>query len=304
IAYQFGWATGYVLLPGIAYLTRNFRHMIIATTVPEILWLYWLYRTPESIRWQLTNNKSEDAKKSVMNAVRTNNMPMDGAEQKFIALKTTLENEKIRQTKETSSFIELWKRAQIRKYTIIFYCTWFVNAFVYYGIALNIADFVGDLFVNFAIAGLVEFPAYIILMIAFKYIGRKKLTSTAMFGCGLSLLLSVAFNYTKITSATTVLTMCGKFFTTSSFAILYVFSAEVYPTIVRQIGVGSCSVAGRMGSILSPFVKEMSQFTGPWLSLTTFGILCVLDSFLVVFLPETMDKEIPDTFGDTQKLNQ
>ncbi|RWR99591.1 solute carrier family 22 member 8-like protein, partial [Leptotrombidium deliense] len=72
IAYQFGWATGYVLLPGIAYLTRNFRHMIIATTVPEILWLYWLYRTPESIRWQLTNNKSEDAKKSVMNAVRTN----------------------------------------------------------------------------------------------------------------------------------------------------------------------------------------------------------------------------------------
>ncbi|RWS23965.1 organic cation transporter protein-like protein [Leptotrombidium deliense] len=304
IAYQFGWTTGYVLLPGIAYLTRNFRHMIIAMTVPEILWLFWLYRIPESIRWQLTNNKLEDAKKSVMNAVRTNNMPMDGAEQKFNALKSTLEKEMIRQTKETSGFTELWKRAEIRKYTIIFYCTWFVNAFVYYGISLNIANFVGDLFVNFAIAGLVEFPAFVSVIIAFKYIGRKKVTAISIFGCGFSLLLAVAFTYTKISSATTVLTMFGKFFASSTFAILYVFSAEVYPTIVRQIGVGSCAVAGRMGSILSPFVKEMSQFTGTWFTLTIFGSLCVLDSFLVLFLPETMNKEIPDTFGDTQKSNE
>lgn len=38
--------------------------------------------------------------------------------------------------------------------------------------------------------------------------------------------------------------------------IVYVYSSEVYPTVLRQIGVGSCSVAGRAGSIIAPFIKE------------------------------------------------
>ena len=51
--------------------------------------------------------------------------------------------------------------------------------------------------------------------------------------------------------------MIGKFCVTSSFGIIYVYSAEIYPTVVRNVGVGSSSMVGRIGSILAPFVKEM-----------------------------------------------
>ncbi|RWS02214.1 solute carrier family 22 member 8-like protein, partial [Dinothrombium tinctorium] len=74
IAYQFGWATGYVILPCIAYLVRDFRILII----------------PESIRWQLTHGKEKQAIKSLMNAMKVNKLPMDGIDEKINILKQNL----------------------------------------------------------------------------------------------------------------------------------------------------------------------------------------------------------------------
>jgi OCT family organic cation transporter-like MFS transporter 4/5 len=55
--------------------------------------------------------------------------------------------------------------------------------------------------------------------------------------------------------------MIGKFCVTCSFGIIYVYSAEIYPTVVRGVGVGSSSMVGRIGSILAPFVKELVGIT-------------------------------------------
>lgn len=58
--------------------------------------------------------------------------------------------------------------------------------------------------------------------------------------------------------------MIGKLCISSSFAMIYVYSAELFPTVVRNIGVGSCSMMARVGSILAPYVKELvSSFTTP-----------------------------------------
>jgi hypothetical protein len=46
----------------------------------------------------------------------------------------------------------------------------------------------------------------------------------------------------------------GKFGISSSFALIYVFTAELIPTIVRTIGVGMSSTFARFGSIAAPFV--------------------------------------------------
>ena len=48
--------------------------------------------------------------------------------------------------------------------------------------------------------------------------------------------------------------MIGKFCISASFAIVYVYSAEVFPTVLRTTGVGSSSMFARFGSILAPYV--------------------------------------------------
>lgn len=51
--------------------------------------------------------------------------------------------------------------------------------------------------------------------------------------------------------------MTGKFFNTASFDIVYIYSAEIFPTVVRNVGVGSSSAWARVGALVAPFIKEV-----------------------------------------------
>lgn len=61
----------------------------------------------------------------------------------------------------------------------------------------------------------------------------------------------------------TVLVMVGKFGVTAAFSMVYVYTAELYPTVVRNMGVGISSMASRLGSILSPYFIYLGKSRGP-----------------------------------------
>ena len=54
-----------------------------------------------------------------------------------------------------------------------------------------------------------------------------------------------------------VFAMLIKFCMSISYYIIYIYSAEIYPTLVRQVGVGCNSSLARIGSCIAPFVKEL-----------------------------------------------
>lgn len=45
-----------------------------------------------------------------------------------------------------------------------------------------------------------------------------------------------------------------------SFTTVYLFSGELFPTVVRNIGVGTSSMCARIGSITAPFVVSLVSF--------------------------------------------
>lgn len=57
--------------------------------------------------------------------------------------------------------------------------------------------------------------------------------------------------------------MVGKFGVTAAFSMVYVYTAELYPTVVRNMGVGVSSTASRLGSILSPYFIYLGKSRGP-----------------------------------------
>ena len=59
-----------------------------------------------------------------------------------------------------------------------------------------------------------------------------------------------------------VMSMMGKFGIAAAFAIVYVYTAEIFPTPIRSLGIGICSTSARFGGIIAPFVVHLviSQF--------------------------------------------
>ena len=146
---------------------------------------------------------------------------------------------------------------------MIFWFSFAVNAFIYHGISLNIEQIGGNLYVNFAIAGLVEIPSLLLNIFGLKYLGRKYFTVGTMLLASLSYITIVLMSAYKepigvhFQTLKLLFSMTGKLFIFSSFNAIYIHSGEIFPTVLRHTGIGSCSIAARIGSILAPFVKEL-----------------------------------------------
>lgn len=45
----------------------------------------------------------------------------------------------------------------------------------------------------------------------------------------------------------------GKFAVTTAYSIVYGYTVELYPTVLRTTALGSCSTMGKLGSIIAPY---------------------------------------------------
>ncbi|GBN23596.1 hypothetical protein AVEN_206857-1 [Araneus ventricosus] len=67
-----------------------------------------------------------------------------------------------------------------------FFCRRFTNAFMYYGISYNTNELAGDPFLNFALYGVIEIPAYILTLFVIQSKGRRRPEALSCLAAGLS----------------------------------------------------------------------------------------------------------------------
>ena len=97
------------------------------------------------------------------------------------------------------------------------------------------------------------------------------------------------------------LALLGKLCLASSFSVVYIHSAEIFPTTVRNSGMGLVSVAARVGGIMAPFIVSLGEFI-PQLQFTVLGLMSLLAGLLNLRLPETAGRQLPDTITDLSDL--
>ncbi|KAF1449044.1 Solute carrier family 22 member 13, partial [Spheniscus demersus] len=92
---------------------------------------------------------------------------------------------------------------------------------------------------------------------------------------------------------TTVLAIIGKFTASASFSTSYIYSAELFPTVVRQTGVGLCSMSARVAGIIAPLIRLLDQYHRA-IPMAVFGSAPVVGGLLCVLLPETRGTDLAD----------
>ena len=99
--------------------------------------------------------------------------------------------------------------------------------------------------------------------------------------------------------------MIGKFGVASSLAVMFVYTAELFPTSMRNTAVGTCSLFARIGGMLAPQVVSLGNLCFPSLPLVFMGVLSLIGGLLILaLLPETLGKPLPDTIKDALNLEK
>uniref|UniRef100_A0A8C5IMZ6 Solute carrier family 22 member 13 n=1 Tax=Junco hyemalis TaxID=40217 RepID=A0A8C5IMZ6_JUNHY len=167
----------------------------------------------------------------------------------------------------------------------------FVNSFVYYGLSLNVTNFGLDIYLTQLAFGAVEIPARFACIFTLQRFGRRKTQAVLLVLSGLVCLIITGIPEDQPV-ATTVLATIGKFAASASFSTSYVYAAELFPTVVRQTGVGLCSVSARVAGILAPLVRLLGQHHRA-IPMAVFGSAPVLGGLLCILLPETCESSLP-----------
>ena len=85
-----------------------------------------------------------------------------------------LEGKKKDKVENGASILDLFKTPNLRKNTLISYFNWFTASFVYYALTFDSGTLIpGNIYINFAVSGLIEIPAYTICIVLLFYLGRR-----------------------------------------------------------------------------------------------------------------------------------
>ena len=71
------------------------------------------------------------------------------------------------------TLLDIMKYPRLRMKTLLMYFNWFTSSFILYGIALNWQALTGGLFLNFAIAAALDFPAKLLALVSLVWLGRR-----------------------------------------------------------------------------------------------------------------------------------
>lgn len=128
----------------------------------------------------------------------------------------------------------------------------------YYGISYSIPNLSGDRYLNFMIGGGIELAAYLLAFVILNSFGRKYPLMIYLLLSGvlcIGTVVSTRFipSHVVDTEALTIgFALVGKAAVVSCFCAIFIYSNEIFPTVIRTFSVGACTFFGRVGSLLAP----------------------------------------------------
>nr|XP_022308955.1 organic cation transporter protein-like [Crassostrea virginica] len=290
------YCAGMFLMILVAFYERDWFYLQIWLAIPCVpTLLYWIPGLiPESPRWLASRGRTKEASKILKKMAKVNQ------------IKKEVDVSKIIREDDVGIRVilrELFHSKILMRRLFIVTANWVVAAFIYYGLTMNVGSLGGNIYENFSLLILVELLGYSMIFLLNRT-GRKYVLLTSIFGCGaasIGSILLILFAENSLHWLHILLSLVSRFGIAVLFGVLYVYTGELFPTVIRSIVMGTVSVGARIGSIISPYLYDVSDGKlGKMIPLISYAVITITVGVCSIRLPETNNRKLMETVAEVE----
>ncbi|XP_078518432.1 solute carrier family 22 member 6-A-like [Lissotriton helveticus] len=291
-----GFPLGQLLLAGVAYGIRDWRWLQFAMSAPFYLIFLLSWFIPESARWLILNGRTSEAVNSLRKVARINGK-QEESKKLTVELVETHMKEASRMTPSTS-LLDLVRTPGIRRISCCLVLIWFSSSLGFYSLALDLQNFGLNVFLVQVCFGILDIFITQSSISAMDFFGRQMSLSFCLVTAGLLNLANI-FVPQGMKMVRTALATVGKGCFSGAIAVMFTFSGELYPTAIRQTGLGFLAMIARVGAMVAPVIPMIASHVS-FLPAVIIGTMAITAGLSAYTLMETRNSTLLDTVEEME----
>ncbi|XP_070534566.1 organic cation transporter protein-like [Ptychodera flava] len=280
-----------LLLAGISLAARSdWRKIQLFVLLNCTLFIPYYCIIDESPRWLFQKGRLEETEKLFEKIAKWN---------KTTYLRQSLESSNIKEESDKrgspiSALTSLFVRKELRYRTISISVGWFSLGAFYYGITYNFNFVTNNASLTLGLISIGDLIAYALCWPMLKYLPRRWLLFSSMT---VSALFWIVAGIVDNEAMKVALCVGAKMISLIVYTSFFGYSAELFPTEVRNASVGLGQTLAHIGAALAPYIFSLMDID-PLLPFIILSSLFAFGGLMVLLLPETFKRDLMDSIDD------
>lgn len=304
VAIQCFWTVGVLLVAALAWIVMpilGWRWLLVISAIPNALLATQSCLVPESPRYLGLKGDSEGAMHELKKVADMNGTSLPPGRLLVRASSNT----------DEITVMDLFKHDQA-VLTMVIWALWFLVTLLYYGVILLTTEIFqseddlvsgcrklnADDYKDVFITSTAEILSLVAAVTMVDMLGRRMSLAAAFGGMAGSLGLLVLVGRARTGQA--IMLFLARGCANWAFTVVYIGTAEMYPTIYRTTGLGSASAMARVGGFAAPYVAQVMYNAAPAVAVLVMSGLSLLAAYTSTLLPEVKGN---NTHDPHEKLN-
>ncbi|KAI1280449.1 Organic cation transporter protein [Halotydeus destructor] len=294
--FQISFALGQASLAIFANFVRHWRHLELGLAILFSSASLVRFLLPESPRWLENKGRHDETYDFVLKGAKWNKVQL-----KPKSIARQLSETDVVTPAKSDTFIDIFKHSKLRRWSLNLYVSSAVSGFIYYGLSFS-DDSNGEgsfVYINTALMCITAIPFILVITVVMNRWGRKGSLIATLLVAGTCCIMAVIFDgWPRILFA-----IMGRGCIAATYSVTYIYSAEIYPIMVRSLAIGLLAMFSTLGAVSAPLTSHI-EFAGE----STTLILCACAAFVAGILsfdlPETLGRQLPDSIDDVDRFDE
>lgn len=285
-------------LGGIAYVISDWHLLQLAYALPFFIFFALFWWGPESARWLIITGKTDQAWKELQRIASVNG-------KKDIAQNLTTEDlrcklkEDVNSTGKHFRIKDIIINPMIRKIVLCNSSLIFAEFFSFIGLLLDVQMLGSNIFLTQILLGVIDMPSKSLTYFTLRNVNRRPLITFLLLTTGTCIIITI-FISEEMYVLRLIIFILGKGCFAAFSCVSTAYSTELSPVALRSTLNGVFLTVARSAAVLSALTLATRKYF-VHLPIILYGVLPIVATISIFFLPETFNLPIADTIKDMEK---